>query len=590
MGIMTKEYFINPELTTEEVKKLAGSYTPESFYNLIIDHDCDVYWNDNGVKKLLFHFRKGVIPNEMMENSIKVFKKEALKASSLRGVAGGAAEPDKISPNVDHVVSAGKFKSRVAFKDGTISDYYVSNKVQSIIAGYFDKPKVSDKHEVIVNGTIPCRTTMFTEKNFAAWETVLPLLTLVDKYYKEMQPDTHLKQYSLSSKTPEFQIADTAFSTLTVNLNWRTACHIDGGDFKNGYSVIMVAEEGKWKGSYLGYPRFKVCIDVRQGDFLLMDPHQYHANTEITPLTLNYTRLSFVVYYRENMQKCEGFTKTKKKITITKKQVKDTPVPVIQAAAVSHSQSIKQLPLLKDINGEFMHVKYDKKNIDLFVFVRPDTTDIKVIKEVLSDNVYEKAKINFTVEKTDNWLDLGGNIGTFALLALSRGAKVTTCEPEPDNLKILNANLNRNFKGKDWSIIDAAITIENSTEIDLYICKGDYNKYRHTVHAKRGRATLKVQNINIHDLLKQKKFNAIKMDIEGAEIEILEHLKAEDYAKYNIQKLTFEYSFDVDDSIPRFMAIIRKLEKAFKTVHYTKVKPEELRYTYFPAATMVHCI
>lgn len=575
---MTKEYFINPELTTEEVKKIAGTYLPESYYNLIIDHDCDVYWNDNGVKKLLFHFRKGAIPNEMMENSIRVFKKEALKASSLRGVAGGEAEPNKISPNVDHVVSKGKFKTRVAFKDGTISDYYVSNKVQSIIAGYFDKPKVSDKHDVIANGSIPCRTTKFTEKNFKAWETVLPMMRLVDKLYKQLQPVVHLKQYLESSKTPDFQIADTAFSTLTVNLNWRTACHIDGGDFKDGYSVIMVAEEGKWSGSYLGYPRFKVCIDVRQGDFLLMDPHQYHANTELQPLTLNYTRLSFVVYYRENMQKCAvADDKVKiKEVKIIKKKLNI----VKKSTELSHTE----------LKGHFIPVKYAKRNIDLNVFIRPDTTDIKVIKEVLSDNVYEKAKINFSIEKSDNWLDLGGNIGTFALLALSRGAHVTTCEPEQDNLTILERNLTHNFKGKDWHIIPAAVTVKTSTDIDLYICKGEYNKYRHTVHAKRGRATVKVQNINIYDLLKSKKFNAIKMDIEGAEIEILETLKPEDYVKYNISKLTFEYSFDIDDSIPRFMAIIRNLEQAFKTVHFTKVKPDELHYKYFPAATMVHCI
>jgi hypothetical protein len=98
-----------------------------------------------------------------------------------------------------------------------------------------------------------------------------------------------------------------------------------------------------------------------------------------------------------------------------------------------------------------------------------------------------------------------------------------------------------------------------------------------------------VQNIHIRDILANGSFNAIKMDIEGAEIPILEHLNAEDYRTYGIEKLVFEYSFDVDDSIPRFMNIIRKLSQAFNMVHFTKVKPTELHYTYFPAATLVYC-
>ncbi len=556
---------VDPIITTDEAKAMEGSYIPSDYYKRIIKEDADVYWNDNGQQRLLMHFRKKTIPGDMLKNAITVFKKDASKASSLRGVAGGVADPSKMSPNIDHVLSEGKFKTKVVFKDGKVSDYYVSNKVNSTIAGYFDKPKVLDKHEVLSKGMVPCRTTIFTEKNTEAWASVLPMLKLVNKYYKEFEPATHTAQHKLASLTPNFQIADTAFSTLTVNLNWRTAVHVDAGDFKNGYSVIMVAEEGKFKGGYLGFPRFGMCVDVRHGDFLLMDPHQHHANTEIIPVTEDYTRLSFVVYYRENMQKCAM-----------------QPVPSQEGGG----KIKRRTGLISEPNLTLTPAVFPKRDLSLNVYIRPDTTDIKVIKEVLQDNVYEK---KFKIDGTDNWLDLGGNIGTFALLALSRGAAVVTCEPEKENLHILSKNLNHNFPGGKWNIVPAAITVDTKSSLDLYLCKGEYNKYRHTIFPKRGRSTVKVQNVNIHKLLTDGAFNAIKMDIEGAEIPILEHLTEQDYVKYGIKKLVFEYSFDVDDSIPRFMSIIKKLSKVFSMVHYTKVKPDELHYTYFPAMTIVYC-
>jgi hypothetical protein len=77
------------------------------------------------------------------------------------------------------------------------------------------------------------------------------------------------------------------------------------------------------------------------------------------------------------------------------------------------------------------------------------------------------------------------------------------------------------------------------------------------------------------------------MDIEGTEIELLENIDL-NYLK-NIRKLVFEYSFDVDKSIPRFLNIIKRLKQEFNLIHYDKVKENELEYNYFPPATMIYC-
>ena len=89
----------------------------------------------------------------------------------------------------------------------------------------------------------------------------------------------------------------------------------------------MVCEEGNYKGGYTGFPQFGVAFDVRKGDFLAMDVHEWHCNTPIIcdntdccncyknkKTTYNnkkclndekYCRLSVVCYLRKNMVKCK---------------------------------------------------------------------------------------------------------------------------------------------------------------------------------------------------------------------------------------------------------------------------------------------
>lgn len=230
------------------------------------------------------------------------------------------------------------------------------------------------------------------------------------------------------------------------------------------------------------------------------------------------------------------------------------------------------------------------KNSDQIVNIqyRPNTTDEKVIPEVLKKCVYERKAFDFFIEPNEVWLDLGANIGTFSLLCLARGAKVIAFEPEPENFALMNQNLKANFSKNFKTIQQAVGTV--SGVLPLYVCKGDYNKYRHTLVPIRGRSSINVPVQPILKVIAKYKPACIKMDIEGAEISILESLTANDYANANIKKLVFEYSFDIDRSIPRFLAIIHNLKKYFGRVHYDKVKENEEYYNYFPACTNVFCV
>ena len=227
------------------------------------------------------------------------------------------------------------------------------------------------------------------------------------------------------------------------------------------------------------------------------------------------------------------------------------------------------------------------KNFD--IHYRPNTTDDKVIIEVLKTNVYEKKKINFIINENETWLDLGGNIGIFSLLCLSKKANVITYEPEPENFNLLKQNIETNFPESNYKLIQEGVGILTD-DVQLYLCKGDYNKYRHTVYKKRGRESITIKIKSITDILQEHKIDCIKMDIEGAEIDILEFLKPDDYKNAGIKKMVFEYSFDIDKSIPRFLKIINKLKEYFYVVNYTGVKENDLEYNYFPCAKIVYCM
>ena len=236
------------------------------------------------------------------------------------------------------------------------------------------------------------------------------------------------------------------------------------------------------------------------------------------------------------------------------------------------------------------NVKMKNSITPLTIWVRPGTTDEKVIPEVLVRGVYEKPKLGFLVEPKDKWLDLGGNIGTFVLFCLARGvSSISAYEPEPENFALLTKNVKENFpKAKNVSLVERAVSVTKGT-MPFYLCKGEYNKYRHTLCPKRGRQTVLVKVEAVVNVIQKHRVDCLKMDIEGAEITILEFLTLHHYRTLGLRKLVFEYSFDVDKSIPRFMAIIGRLRQYFPMVHYDKVKEHELVYDYFPACTLVYC-
>ena len=275
---------IQIKLYSKQTTCEAGKFYDEKQFDHIINQDTDGYYiNDEGKKKILFKFRKKVINEKYCDIATSVYKGHKQRHCN-RGYASGK-------------LSTGKM--RFIENKTSRSRYSTSN-----ISGYYDKVDRSIQSHFKTN--LVCRVTSFTLKNKEKFDSSLPFFKRINALYKSLAPKAYKDQIEVISKIPqEMRIDKTAFTTITSNYNWRTACHADKGDYDEGLGNLTVTGDECWEGCYLGFPEFKVAVNLRQGDFLLMNVHQYHCNTQLKKITKNQgLRLSYVCYLRKNMIYC----------------------------------------------------------------------------------------------------------------------------------------------------------------------------------------------------------------------------------------------------------------------------------------------
>lgn len=317
-----KEIVVKPVLTNDEIKAKEGSYFDEKAIKTLITEDTDVYGVDPEnpeKKKLLAKFRKNVIPHDVIEQGWKSYYITAA-ASRNRGAAAGPIQVKSAYWKKRKPTEIQGWSARY-IQDGKVSKMKVNNNVFSSVLGYFEQTPFMG---------LPCRLTSYTQKYFKYYKAGIPFLQAIDKVFAKLVPDKYKLQKAAANEKPMYRIADTAFSSVTINRNFRTALHMDDGDFKQGYGNLSVIERGRYHGGYTMFPRYGVGFDLRTGDFIAMDVHEWHCNTEMYETaedkafnkrlpkiyfddpstgTLGgekpFTRISFVCYLREKIRGCK---------------------------------------------------------------------------------------------------------------------------------------------------------------------------------------------------------------------------------------------------------------------------------------------
>ena len=330
----------------------------------IFDEDVDVYGiaHPDDVKagrpqrKLLAKLRKKIIPKETVQVGWDSFRLLAIPSRN-RGAAAGPIDTKGVYWSRREPVAIEKWSAQYMQKDDSgkkvMSKMRVNNVVASGVLGYYEKTPFLGQ---------PCRMTGYTRSGLKQFMHGIPFLQTIDKIFKDLVPESHKKQLAEVSKKPMYQIADTAFSTLTVNSNFRTALHKDAGDYQEGFGNLSVIEWGHYHGGETLFPRFGVGFNIRTGDFVAMDVHEWHTNAPITTTKEDeaynkslpdirtrdqatgvvgsqelYQRLSFVCYFREKLAVC--------KETETRDYYKKIEFNLKEQEAKARKATVKSLPI-----------------------------------------------------------------------------------------------------------------------------------------------------------------------------------------------------------------------------------------------------
>lgn len=318
---MVHTVVVKPSDTDEAYgEKYEGTWFNNIDDMTIYKDDIDVYGiQDDGSKRLLAKFRKKVLPDEVVQKGWDAFR-NAANPSRNRGAAAGPIDKKGKYWSRRKPIKTEKWSTQYV-QNGKVSKMRVNNNVASGVVGFYEATPFLG---------IPCRMTSYTRNAMKNFLLGIPFLEAIDEQFQKLVPESHAKQLAAIKPHKLYQIEDTAFSTVTVNLNFRTALHKDAGDYKDGFGNLTVIEWGKYHGGYTLMPRYNIGFDVRTGDFLAMNVHEWHTNSPIEETQEDkeynkqlpdlrtrdpnvgvagsdktYIRLTFVCYFREKIENCD---------------------------------------------------------------------------------------------------------------------------------------------------------------------------------------------------------------------------------------------------------------------------------------------
>ena len=208
------------------------------------------------------------------------------------------------------------------------------------------------------------------------------------------------------------------------------------------------------------------------------------------------------------------------------------------------------------VSGE---VVYKMRGKRLMFIARGGSADMSEIAMVASGSEYDLNLLKLPQNPVA--VDLGGNIGTFSIpFAKSfKQSKIFTFEPDADNYKILLQNIKLNSASQVHPI-NLAISDYKG---EGYLKKENLGTDAYQLDPKSKITNCLVTTLPLAMLSKKiKKIDLLKIDIEGAEYNILLHKQSFDYIKKNAHYIFMEYHNI--DSHHNYSLIKNLIEKNFK--------------------------
>lgn len=206
------------------------------------------------------------------------------------------------------------------------------------------------------------------------------------------------------------------------------------------------------------------------------------------------------------------------------------------------------------------------------LYVRPDTSDVKAAVEVIDNNAYQRPRLGFTIDPGDVWVDAGANIGAFSALVEHLGGSSVGVEPIEDHVLLAQANTAQ-------PVLGGVVTPPGDTTArEVYVRPGPVAWRSTSVAVADAVAVVTCNALPIDDLVAAYGASAVKLDIEGDEIPVMERWHPPD----QVTKVVWEWSFNVDPRTARLLAVIDRYRTDGWQVNYPRQADRHDRWPWFP--------
>jgi FkbM family methyltransferase len=184
----------------------------------------------------------------------------------------------------------------------------------------------------------------------------------------------------------------------------------------------------------------------------------------------------------------------------------------------------KSFKFLRPGNSALLKFRVPKHNYEFYCRINKDDFKIMTIHE---DDIIE----HFTPKQGDIVVDIGAHIGLYTIISSKRvgtNGKVVAIEADPGNFEMLNRNIKLNQLTNVIPLNYAVYSKE--TKLKLYLPSGEsgFTKYN-TIMSNWANTEDKFVEVNANTLdyllqlnqIREEQVNWIKIDVEGAEFEVL---------------------------------------------------------------------
>jgi FkbM family methyltransferase len=182
-------------------------------------------------------------------------------------------------------------------------------------------------------------------------------------------------------------------------------------------------------------------------------------------------------------------------------------------------------------NGQRLALKYETRFL---------------LNEIYLDRVYDRAGIDYS--ECTTVLDLGGNVGVFAMYVAARNpqARIYSFEPASENLALLRQNLEANpTSARQITTFPMAVGASNGRiTLSLTGTPAEYSTTKGDAIEGRKETVRCVDLATVFELCDVDEFDLAKIDIEGAEASLLEAATDEQLRRFKAIVLEWHYSWE----------------------------------------------